>query len=314
MNTKRLLVKLNQISSQYIGRIMYALFLMSILETLTSFVILSPAMRLLQNGADMFTVRAATILLAFVTICAWLTFQFGFAVMLLQMMRRKNTNLGYLFIGFRRFEAAGKVICAFAALIALLAVLARFVTKFIFLKIKLDFSFEAPSLETVQAASENADILSQSAAQLLLFAGIFLLVLFVLSLVVLIRFVFVFQLHFDNPSMKIPSLFRKSAALMHKNVLRLIFFALRAGGKRLIVALVLAILVNLLPGEKQSGLSLLAFLLDIAYFINFYTAMVRIYLTVPVLYEEILTPTIEINATDSTDLTDSTEQNGGTES
>ena len=286
IDTKRLMVKLNQISAQYIGKIMYALFFMSILGTLVSFVILSPIMRLVQNDANMLTIKAATFFLAFVAICAWLTFQFGFAVMLLQMTRRKNTNLGYLFIGFKCFNPAGKVIIAFGALISLLAVVARFAAKFVFLKIKPDFSFEAPSLDSLQNVAENTEQLSSLATDTLLFLALFLLILLALSLFVLIRFVFVFQLHFDNPNRKISELFKKSAKMMHKNVLRLIALALRAGGKQLSVAILLALIVNFFPEEKHSGLSVLVFLLDIAYFVNFYTALVRIYLTVPVLYEE----------------------------
>ncbi|MBR1404995.1 MAG: hypothetical protein IJ558_12565 [Treponema sp.] len=286
LDTKRLMVKLNQITSQYIGKIMYALFFMSILDTLVSFVILSPVMRLVQNDANMLTIKAATFFLAFVAICAWLTFQFGFAVMLLQMTRRKNTNLGYIFIGFKCFNHAGKVIVAFGALISLLAVIARFAAKFVFLKIKPDFSFEAPSLDSLQNVAENTEQFSSLATDTLLFLALFLLFLLALSLFVLIRFVFVFQLHFDNPSLKISELFKKSAKMMHKNVFRLIAFALRAGGKQLAIALFLALIVNFFPEEKHSGLSVLVFLLDIAYFVNFYTALVRIYLTVPVLYEE----------------------------
>ena len=286
IDTKRLMVKLNQITSQYIGKIMYALFFMSILDTLVSFVILSPAMRVAQSGASPFTVKAATLVLAFVAICAWLTFQFGFAVMLLQMTRRKNTNLGYIFIGFKCFNPAGKVIVAFGALISLLAVIARFAAKFVFLKIKPDFSFEAPSLDSLQNVAENTEQLSSLATDTLLFLALFLLILLVLSLFVLIRFVFVFHLHFDNPNLKISELFKKSAKMMHKNVLRLILFALRVGGKQLAIAILLALIVNFFPEEKHPGLSVLVFLLDIAYFVNFYTALIRVYLTVPVLYEE----------------------------
>ena len=291
MDIKRLMVKLNQVSSLYLGKIMYALLFMSILDTILSFVILSPVMRMVQDGVSMLVLRTGTFILAFLAICVWLTFQFGFAVMLLQMTRRKNTNLGFIFIGFKRFNPAGKIIASFGALIALLAVIARFIAKFIFFKIYPDFSFATPSIEDLQAASENAELLSQSATQTLLFIGLFLLILFVLALAVLIRFVFVFHLHFDNPSMRVISLFRKSAELMQKNIFRLILFALRAGGKQLAIAIVLATIGNFIPETKNPGLSVFVFLLDIAYFVNFYTAMVRIYLTVPVLYEEILSLT-----------------------
>ena len=297
MNLKYLMVKLNQISSQYLGKIMYALFLISILETLASFALLSPALRLAANGANPTIVRAETILLAFIAICVWLTFQFGFAVMLLKMTRREYTNLGFIFIGFRRLNPALKVIGSFGGLIALLAVVARFATKFIFHKLNPDFVFEMPDISSLQNAGQIADqpeVISTMAVDMLLFVAIFIGILFLLGLLVLIRFVFVFQLHFDNPTMSLPNLFKKSFQMMHKNVFRLILFALRAGGKQLFIAIFLAIIVNFIPEDKNSSLSILTFIIDMIYFINMYTAMIRIYLTVPVMYNEILNPRLEI--------------------
>lgn len=299
MNLKQLMVKLNQVSSLYLGKIMYALFLMSIMETLASFAVLSPVMRLLSNGANPLVVKGETFLLAFFAICAWLCFQFGFAIMLLKMTRREYTNLGFLFIGFRRLNPAGKVIGTFGGLIAILSLVARFVTKFIFYKINPDFSFDKIDLSALQNADQIAgqpELLSSVAVDMLTLVGIFLGVLFVLGLFVLIRFVFVFQLHFDNPSMPLLQLFKKSSLMMHKNVFRLILFALRAGGKQLFIAVFLAVIVNFIPESKTSGLSVLVFIIDMIYFINMYTAMVRIYLTVPVMYEEILHPKLEIEA------------------
>ncbi|WP_407429079.1 hypothetical protein [Treponema sp.] len=294
MNIKHLMVKLNQISSQYIGKIMYALLFMSVLEMLVSFVILSPAMRLFQSGADGFTLSFYVFVLAFIAICVWLTFQFGFTVMLLQMTRRKNTNLGYIFIGFKKINPAGKVIAVFGAFIALLALISRFLAKFIYIKIFPDFSLEAPSIDSLQNVTENPELVSSLAAGILIFTGFFLAVLFVLALIILIRFVFVFHLHFDNPNLKIIEVFRKSAEMMHKNVIRLIVFALRAGGKQLLIAAFLAVISNFIPEEKYSAMSVLAFIISIAYFVNLYTAAIRIYLTVPVLYEEIKNGSSEI--------------------
>ena len=300
MNNKRLMVKLNQISSQYIGKIMYALFLMSILETLSFFVILSPSLNMARDDSGIITARIFTLALTFIAVCVWLTFQFGFAVMLLRMTRRQHVNLGYMFIGFKKFNPAGKVIMSFAGLFAILTVAARFITRFAFSKINPDFSFQSFSVQDLQALGENSEVLSDFATNAILFMGLFIAVLLVLSVVTLIHFVFVFQLHFDNPSMKTHELFKKSAKMMHKNVFRLILFALRSGGKQLVIAIVLALIVNFIPEDKVSGLSLLAFILNLIYFINLYTAMIRIYLTVPVLYEEILNPKLEIeNQTES---------------
>ena len=290
------MVKLNQISSQNIGKIMYALFLMSILETVSFIVILSPSLNMAQNGSNPAVSRIFTLFLAFIAVCVWLTFQFGFAIMLLQMTRRRPVNLGYMFIGFKHFNPAGKVILSFAGLLAILTIIARFIAKFVFTKINPDFSFQALPIQSLQNVAENSEALSEFTTNAVLYMGIFIGILFILSLFTLIHFVFVFQLHFDNPRLTIPEVFRQSARLMHKNVFRLILFALRAGGKQLVVAIFLAVLVNFIPDDKASGLSILTFILDMIYFINLYTAMIRIYLTIPVLYEELLKPTLEIES------------------
>lgn len=294
MNTKRLMVKLNQISSQYIGKIMYALFMMSILETLSFFVILMPGLRLAQNGLNPLAAQAFTIFLLFVALCVWLTFQFGFAIMLLRMTRRQPVNLGYIFAGFKCFNPAGKVILSFAGLLALLAILARFISRFVFARIKPDFSFQSISVLDLQNGADS-ELVSEIAMNVIIYMGIFIGILFVISLVALIHFVFVFHLHFDRPSMGVPELFRESAKMMRKNVFRLILFALRAGGRYLVTAILLSVALNFIPEDKGSGLSIFVFVLDMIYFINLYTAMIRIYLTVPVLYDEILNPTLEIS-------------------
>lgn len=287
MEIKKLMVRLNQVSSLYLGKIMYALFLMSILETLSFFVILSPSLRTSSQTAGVISPRLATIFLTFIALCVWLTFQFGFAVMLLRMTRRQHVNLGFMFIGFKKFNPAGKVIMSFALLFAILAVLARFIARLVFAKIYPDFSFQNFSILELQNLGENSEVLSEFAMNAVLFMGLFVIILLILALLTLIHFVFVFQLHFDNPGVKIPGLFKQSAVMMKGNVFRLIIFALRAGGKQLLVAIFLALIVNFIPEEKAAGLSILVFILNLIYFINLYTAMIRIYLTVPVLYEEI---------------------------
>lgn len=287
MEIKKLMVRLNQVSSLYLGKIMYALFLMSILETLSFFVILSPSLHTSSQTAGIISPRLATIFLTFITLCVWLTFQFGFAVMLLRMTRRQHVNLGFMFMGFKKFNPAGKVIMSFALLFAILAVLARFIARLVFAKIYPDFSFQNFSILELQNLGENSEVLSEFAMNAVLFMGLFVIILLILALLTLIHFVFVFQLHFDNPGVKIPGLFKQSAVMMRGNVFRLIIFALRAGGKQLLVAIFLALIVNFIPEEKAAGLSILVFILNLIYFINLYTAMIRIYLTVPVLYEEI---------------------------
>ena len=289
MDNKRLMVKLNQIYSQNGGKIFYGLFLMMVLESLASVVIFSSFMNLLAGGVAGGSTNFLTFIFAFLVIFVWLCLQFGFAVMLLKMTRREYSNLGFLFLAFRRLNPAGKVISAFAFIFVIITFLSRFLAKTIFLKIRPDFTFSLPSLSSLQKAEpgpETEEMLSTLPSDFLFFLLLFIGILFLLSLFVLLRYAFVFHLHFDNPYWSLPNLFRQSRRMMRGNSLRLILFALKAGGKQLAIALGLLILVNLIPEAKHSGLSLLVFFLDMAYFINLCTALTRIYLTVPLLYEE----------------------------
>ena len=291
-----MLVKLNQISTQYLGKIMVAFFLMSILEAIVSSTILSPAMNIMRQGGSGYAVKSAVLFLCFVSICIFLTFQFGFSVMLLKMSRREYTDLGFLFIGFRRFNPAGKVVIAFALLLSALSVISAFIARFVFLKLKPDFSFDMEKISEMdiselQASSEKmSDFLSQAVMDVTAFIGLFLLILFLFFLLILLRFIFVFQLHFDNPRDSVFALFKRSGQMMHKKLFKFILFAIKAGGKQLLVAVVLTLVVSFIPAAPASGLSVLVFLLNLICFFNFYTAVLRIYLTVPVMYNWILNP------------------------
>lgn len=292
---KILMARLNQVSSFYFGRIMYALFFLSILEALISFIVLSPALSLSRSGEGGIFYRGLIVALAFLALCLWLTFQFGFAIMLLRMTRRKSTDLGYLFIGFRCLGHAGKITVFLGFFVALLVVVARLSAKFIFMFLRPDFSFELSSLSALRSldSAETASLVSAAAMDSLLFIGIFIIIFLLLGLLVLTRFAFVFQLHFDNPGMRVTDVFKRSSEMMEGNVLRLIFFAVRAGGRQLALAVFFSVLLAGLPKEKGPALMALTFVMDIIYFVNLYTAMIRIRLTVPVLYDRLLSPADE---------------------
>lgn len=307
MTIKNLMVKMNQVCQKNLGKVIYTLFLLTIIESLVAAVFLFPAAKIFSEAQTSPSVIQSKIIL-FVLIFAagivWLTFQFGFAIMLLRMVRNENTNLGFLFMGFRCFNPAGKVVLSFAAIFAVIGIVSRFITKFLFSKIwpaissafgSFSSELEAAEQSAVQSADSAAEISSASSvlpfspeetASIFFESGLFALIFFVLSLIVIIRFVFVFHLHFDNPRLKIKELFAKSFKMMKGNAFRLVGFALRAGGKNLLTAIVFALIVTFLPDGK-SGLSILTFLFDLVYFINLYSALVKFYFTVPVMYEEI---------------------------
>lgn len=311
------MVKMNQACSKNIAQVIYTLFLLTLLESLVSGVIVFPGIKIFSDAAGTSAEIQAKIIffaLIFAAITVWLTFQFGFAIMLLRMARNEKTNLGFLFMGFRKFNPAGKVILSLAAIISAAAVVARFIAKAIFSKVfplfKDFFSEIASGMAGAQAASSVSEsatnavsggnlldsagaaasitpLSAEETLEIIFQAASFSLIFFLIAFVVVIHFAFVFHLHFDNPNWKISKIFSQSFRMMKGKVFKLIGFALRAGGKNLLVAVVFAILATFLPGEK-AGLSILVFIFDLAYFINLYTALVKFYFTVPVLYEAIL--------------------------
>lgn len=324
------MVKMNQACSKNIGQVIYTLFLLTLLESLVSGIIVFPGIKIFSDAAGTSAEIQSKIIffaLIFVAIAVWLTFQFGFAIMLLRMTRNEKTNLGFLFMGFRKFNPAGKVILSLAAIISAAAVAARFIAKAIFSKVfpifkdffsgiassmaeaahsatqaaasaasgvsaaaanaAADAVSNGNSLDSAGAAASIAPISAEETLEIIFQAASFSLFFFLIAFVVVIHFAFVFHLHFDNPSWKISKIFSQSFKMMKGKVFKLIGFALCAGGKNLLVAIVFAVLATFLPGEK-AGLSILVFIFDLAYFINLYTALVKFYFTVPVLYEAIL--------------------------
>lgn len=297
---------MNQACSKYMGKVIYTLFVLMLLESMCSFIFLFPAIRIFSSGGQAglsFTplAKAALFLILFAVLVVWLTFQFGFAVMLLRMARNEKVNLGFLFMGFRKFNPAGKVILSFAAIISALGIVSRFMTKAVFARLWPVFSAGLKEIGEAEgaAAAGGADVASSSgaagqlfslssedAASVLFESGLFAGIFFLLVIIVLIHFVFVFQLHFDKPSEKTRDLFKESYNMMRGNVFRLIGFALRAGGKNLVIAVAFALLVSFIP-QDIAGLSVLVFVFDLIYFINLYTALVKFYFTVPLMYEQI---------------------------
>lgn len=279
MTIRQLMIKLNQVCSKNLGRVIRALFIMIIIQTLSGAVIVLPFIRFMSQEQITAQTRGISIILVYIFTLAYLAFQFGFSIMLLRMTRNESENLGFLFLGFRRINPAIKVIFGFSLFLLASAVISRFASKALASKF-----FAMESLSSLWA-EESQKVFFQAG----LFSGLFILLSFILA----VHFIFVFQLHFDNPKWSILKVFKTSALMMHGNVFRFILFLIRAGGKNLLIALVAGVIASLFPSEK-SNVSILAFLFNLVYFINIYSALVRFYFTIPVLYNEILNPEIHV--------------------
>ncbi len=258
------MVQLNQITRKNFGKVIYSLFIMIITEALFTGFLTAPSISILSGESISLQQRFLAFFLLYITVIVWLIFQFGFAIMLLRMVRNEHVTLGYIFLGFKKIKVCFKYIFVFSLIITFAAIVTRFSVNYLF------YRFIESQFEEVSAA----------VIQILMFLVMFFIVAFVTAS----HFAFVFHLHFDNPSKPVSTIFSKSFKMMRGNVLRLLAFALRAGGKNLLIVIVLALAINFIPSETRKSLSFLVFFFDLIYFVNMYTAMVRIYFTVPILY------------------------------
>ncbi len=261
------MVRLNQTTQKHIGKVIYSLLIMSIMESLFTISFILPAVSIFFRESISLQSKALSFFLLFIAVLIWLTFQFGFSVMLLRMVRDERTTLGYIFLGFKKIRYCFKYILGISFVLVVAVIITRFVTNAIWDKF-VKSNFEELSAAIIQIAQ-------------------FALTFFVIAYLLMVRFAFVFQLHFDNPAKPVMTIFSKSASMMKGNVLKLTFFALRAGGKNLLIVIALVIAINLIPGDARKSMTFLSYFLNFIYFINFYTASAKIYFTIPILYTAI---------------------------
>jgi hypothetical protein len=253
------------------GHTLFSLFLMAICETLVLSLLLAPAVVLISQNKMTARGMALVAVLSFVSLIVMFLFQYGFAVLLLRMERSQYVTLGYIFSGFKRLKISFPVALVFTTSVAAVIALCRAGIYF----------FKQPlNLLTEQSRTivENSVVIA-------------VMLLFIMLL--LVRFMFVFQVRYDNQSENVFSAFKKSMRLIRGHVIDSICFILRAGGRYLLIAIIVLAADLLIPednGKSFSGLSVVSLILDFIYFVNGYTALVRMYLAVPVLYDWLKSP------------------------
>ncbi|MBQ6780763.1 MAG: hypothetical protein IJP62_05980 [Treponema sp.] len=324
---KQLLVRLNQTVRANMGNALFALFLTLICETVLGMIFVAPATMIVTRSTSTLNDMIFAGILLFCALVIWLLFQYGFHVLILRMTRRQYVTIGYVFYGFKKFKQTIPHILTLAVMVVALTLAFSTGSRVVMSKLnekkaisaelttdnttltapKTDFSAasaENPKADADSSSKESDDenLLSSDRANLLndilKQTGILLAVYLLLVVIVFIRFSFVFYLHFDNPSANAFFLLKKSAMLMHKNALRLIALIIRAGGHNLIVAvaaffLTLAISATNKDGSR-SGLSIAVLLFNFIYFVNAYTALLRMYFAFPVMYTDALLAKIDI--------------------
>lgn len=273
------------------GNALFALFLTLICETVFGMIFAAPAAVLIAHEGATLNELVFAGLLVFCALVVWLLFQYGFHTLILRMVRSEYVTLGFVFYGFKTIKKTYPLVLSLAVLISV--VTGVFVVVGRIVVAKLGLSVEQASALSLQEGGTT---------EVLLPTGILLGAYALLLVIVFIRFVFVFYVHADNPDEKISAVFKKSALLMRKKVFRLIRLVLRAGGRNLVIAILTFALTMLIPATNEdgsrTGLSIAVLLFNFVYFVNAYTALLRMYFAFPILYVDALQPTIDVTITD----------------
>ncbi len=280
MKIKTMLIKLNQVSIKNMGKVFYTLFALIIMQILTGLAVIfleKGAAKILPFPGNMIF-NFFMVFLAF-QICLML--QYGFYVMLLRMTRKDYVTLGYLFYGFKNPRQSLPVNLLLSVFFGIILALSVFLSeKFL--------------------ADRVINILAENSPEILKYNDVLfylrLLVAFTLwsfiSVVFMIPFIFTFAYRFDSPRESFIKAAGKSVRDIVKNgnYFRFIAFAIRAGGRYLLIAIAIKFMTALFASPEKKGLSLFSFILDFIYFLNIYTAFIRIYFSIPVMYESIVHP------------------------
>ena len=272
------------------GNAMISLFLTLICETVLCMFFAAPAMMRMGQRTGGIEDLIFTGSLLFLSLLCWLLLQYGFHILILRMSRREYVTIGYVFYGFKKIRQTLPLILTMAAMIVALTLAFITGTRIVMAKLGIDVMIQ----KAMDSSENQVEALSAFFGHAGIILGLYVLIL----IIVFIRFSFVFYLHFDNPSAKPVFLLKKSAFLMHKNMFRLIRLDICAGGKNLIVAAVTFFLTLAIPATNRdgsrSGLSFVVLLLNFIYFVNAYTALLRMYFAFPVLYTDVLLAKIDI--------------------
>lgn len=259
--TAQMMETLESVAKRNMGKMVYTLFLMIILQSVAASVLLFALFGLELGTAAFYALETAA---AVVT----LSLHFGFATVLLRMVRDEFVTLGFLFHGFRKPRLSLPVV------VPLLIVLAAvfFASDAIVSNAARDFLAERSGESAMDALFRAVSV------RVLAFA----LLAFVFAA---LPFAFAFFFRIDNPQKAGIWAMWKSLRLSvsRANFIRLIVFAVKAAGTRLAIAIILSVIISFLSQVKSLGI--LVMILDFVYFLNAYTAAIRILLSAAVMYD-----------------------------
>ncbi|WP_191014409.1 hypothetical protein [Treponema zioleckii] len=274
MKIKEMMLILNQNTKNAVGKVMYTLFVKMLLQMFTAL-----AFAMLETRVSQLLPQSALFINIFVSalLFEFLLLEYGFAVMLLRIVRKEYVTLGYLFYGLKNLRQSLPVCIVYTVLIGIIGFASG---KFVH-AVKIDAEIMAFITKGMKLDAESLQIIARYSVRVVILA-----LTAVASFIILLPTVLSFDLRFDNKEKPFWYPFKKSYSLILKkwNYFRFIGFALRAGGRYLVIAIVLGIILNIARAKKGESTSILFFVADFIYLLNSLTALIRIYFSIPVFY------------------------------
>ncbi|QTQ16854.1 hypothetical protein [Treponema parvum] len=267
MKTYRQMIRvLNACMRVNMWKALFSFLLMSVLETLVMSFFSGPVIMLLAKGGVSLFPVAASVALLFMGFVFVMFLQYGYQVLLLRILRGEFVTLGFLFSGFKD----RKRILRASSLFSLGMITSLVICQILALIINLNFE------KNIQALKFSVLV------------GIIFIVYTLICAVLLIRFVFVWVCLYDNPGSKVADVFKMSAAMLKGRCFKLAGFILYAGGIYLLTAVSAFLLSLLIPRDLKGLPAFLFSVTEFVYFVSAYTAAVRMFMSVPLFYTEVL--------------------------
>lgn len=262
---KELKKKINACAGKQTGKALFGFFMLSMLETAALSVFLMPVLLVSKTGRATIPEMAVTAVSLYAGFIVVLVLQYGYHVLIARLVRGEFVTLGFLFNGFRDKKRVSRASLLYAAGLSL-------------------------SLMVCQAAAYLFDNRISTFTEkfgMPVFAICVVSIFLVLAVAILVKFTFVWLSLYDDPSLNALGAFKRSVRLLHKRTFKLIGFVLYAGGRRLLVAAGIFIITAVLPASATSSGagSVLGFMLDFVYFVAAYSAVVRMFMALPIFYD-----------------------------
>lgn len=262
--SEKLLNVLNGCMLFNVGKIVFSMLILNMLESLVESVFLVSA----GSIYNIFILVIGFFVLTSIIICLY----YGFYVMLFRLLHKEYVTLGYLFIGFKRFKILFDVFLRFALIIFAVAV-------------------------AISCAIIYVPFVKHFVSQIMLKFGllnaisIFSIFIKVIVGLSLFPFCFVFLFLASNPNNK-KYVFRKSVILLRGRKLFFLKMYIAAGGKQLLRAFFIWIFLHILnhiyPSSNSVILTLITSILNFVYIFSLYVAEAKMSLMIPILYTEFL--------------------------